>query len=363
MYRPLLSSLHFFRRKYRPIGIGIFVFLIGLGIVWQVKQASKPRITIDVNGDVREIRSDSHTVKDVLDEAGIPVDTADKVYPPLDTVVDSDTTITIYKAYQLVLEVDGQLSKLYTHVTDPLQVLAENGIYLNTEDQLYVNHQHFDPEKDVWTKQIPPTHLRVIHAKRYTIYDGEQIYEGISAAPRVGDVIYENNLRLYLADKIVPSVETALVDGLKITISRSQPVYIRIDGRDLYTRAVGATINDVLNMLGLPLTGQDYSIPPEADSFVSDMRIEVVRVVETLEIHEEAIPFQTLTTLDPELSIDEERIIQLGAPGIRASRIRIRTENGLEVSRTIQETWTVTEPLPQIVAYGTRPHTNQDTPQ
>jgi uncharacterized protein YabE (DUF348 family) len=82
-------------------------------------------------------------------------------------------------------------------------------------------------------------------------------------------------------------------------------------------------------------------------------------VVETLEVEQQPIPFQTVTVRIPDLPPNEQRIIQIGAPGLQESRVRVRRENDKIVSRTVQETWTVVEPVPQIVASGRTAEGNQ----
>lgn len=343
---------HPLSRIRRFVLILILVIIIGSLLNWQRTQLAKPRLTVDINGHIQEFSTDAQTVEEALQMQGILVEPVDIVSPALDTPINADMTITIQKANQLVLDLDGNIQRIYTHQTNPFLILQENAIVLQPFDRLYINYILYEPNTPIVTWSTPIKHLRVIHTKNYTIYDGDKTYSGITAATYIGDVLHEEGVSLYLADQVFPPLDAPLSPHNEIQIMRSSPVYIHIDGRDFKTRAVGPTVSDVLNMLGLPLTGQDYTIPDENTSFTADMNIEVVRVIEKIEVYEEKIPFQTLTLLDPDLQIDEERIVQFGIPGVRASRIRIRTENGLEVSRIIQETWTVTEPIPQIVAYG-----------
>lgn len=336
----------------RWVWLGVSLLFIGIltgYLVWNFVFAATYEITIDVNNNVQRVHTDAGTVGEVLREANILLDPVDRVSPALDTPVRADMTITVTKAHQLVVDINGQIQRIYTHATDPLTILQEQGIQLGRYDELYVNHRLFHAASA--TDKVP-FHLRVVRGKPYHIYDGIQIISGLTTASRVGDVLHENNLTLFLADRISPDVDMPIYEDIEIVITRSMPVLLRVDGRELATRAAGETVNEVLNQLGFPLTGQDYSIPDESSPFVGNMAIEIVRVIETIEIQQEEIPFQTIVLHDPQMDMNEERVVQIGTPGLREARIRIRKENGYEVSRIIQETWTITEPVPQIVAQG-----------
>ena len=174
-------------------------------------------------------------------------------------------------------------------------------------------------------------------------------------AHTVGEVLDENGVTLYLADQISPLPNTPLTDGLAIVITRSTPVQISVDGQQLRTRVIGATVHDVLTMLGFPLLGFDYTIPAEDTPFSSDMEIQVVRVIEDFEVEQTPIPFEVVMVTADDLGPDEQRIIQAGVPGVQETRVRVRRENDQIVSRVVQETWTVVDPIPQIMAYGGTP--------
>lgn len=340
-----------FARRWFKILILLIIILIVVVILFLVQEFfARTTVAIDVNGNVREVRTDAQTVGEALQDAGILIDPADKVNPALNTPLAGETTITVIKAHQLVLEIGGEVRRVYTHSSDPMTILIEQGILLGPNDRLYVNQR---PYQSGTLAQQSPRHLQVIRAKNFTIVDGSQRITGSSIAHTVGEVLEENNLQLYLADRVFPPTDAPLTDGMEIMITRSSPVHIVVDGQNLDTRAVGSSVNEVLNMLGLPLIGLDYSIPAEDDAFSPDMEIQVIRVVESVEVEQSPIPFDIVIVSAADLAPDEEHIIQEGAAGLQESRVRIRRENDLIVSRVVQETWTVIEPIPQIVASGT----------
>ncbi|NDJ86109.1 MAG: DUF348 domain-containing protein, partial [Chloroflexi bacterium] len=327
--------------------------MLGIG-GWELKTyLQRPTITIEVNGNNYTVHTEAETVAGALEDADIHLDPADSVAPPVDTPLEPNMAIRVIKAHQLVLEIEGVVERIYTHETDPLAILAEQNITLHAEDQLYANHRPFSHET-ASSYNAPPDHLRIVRAQHFTLFDnGTLVAEGRTTAATVAELLDEHQLPLYLADHISPAPATPLTDGLTINIVRSQPVFVEVDGQKIATRAIGSTVADVLNMLGFPLTGQDYTIPAENTPFTPELTIQIVRVVETLELQQDPIPYQTLTYPDPDLPEGVRQLVQAGQEGQSETRILVRRENGRVVSHVVQSTRVVYPPVPEVVLYGT----------
>lgn len=308
-------------------------------------------VTVIVNETRYDVRTDADTVQSLLAELDIPVDEVDRLSPDRSSPIEDDMTIRLEKAVQLVLDVDGEITRIYTHSTNPLAILDEQGITLTGLDDLLVNHQKLDASVLSSVRETP-VHLQVIRAKAFTITDTVTEDAGQTTARTVGDLLYEQGYALYLADLIQPPMDTPLFDGIEVKIDRSIPVLVKADGHQIETRAVGETIGDVLNLLGLQLMGQDYSIPITDTKFNPDMTIEVIRVSERIEIEQHDVPFDEIVITNPELEPDTTSILQEGVPGIEQVQVRVRLENDLEVSRIIQTRWFIREPVPRIVEVG-----------
>lgn len=338
----------------RTWGLLVFAIVSAWGLWFGVQEWRRKSVTIDINGAIREMRTHAHTVEEVLREADIYLDAADRVTPSLDTPVETGMTIVITKAHQLVLEVDGEVQRIYTHATTPVAILREQNVFLDEHDRVYVDHRLIT-QAELETIGYAPLHLRVVHAHRFKLYSGDELVaEGASNAATVAELLDEYDLTLYVADRIVPPLLTPLTDDMTIWVTHSSPVTIRVDGRDMSTRAIGTTVSDVLNMLGMPLSGLDYVSPDENAAFAPDMTIEIVRVVETIEVEEQEVAYHTFTLPDPNLPYGEWRVIQEGVVGLEQHRVRIRRENNRVVSRVIQDTNIVVSPVPEIVAYGSK---------
>ena len=85
-----------------------------------------------------------------------------------------------------------------------------------------------------------------------------------------------------------------------------------------------------------------------------DGQIRLVRVAEEVVIEQQPLPFGSQFQAADDLPIDTTAIVQAGEFGLQAQRVRIRLEDGEEVSRLVEDEWVAREPLAQIEGYGTQ---------
>ena len=340
-------STHFLRRMV--LGVVIF-FLLGVG--WLVyTRFSQHAVTITVNEQSWTVHTNASTVQVVLDEAQIDLDPTDHITPALSAPLKNGMEIKIVRAQQLVLDMDGEISRVYTHEANVLAILEEQAITLNPADELLVDHQRIDASL-IPTLHETPQHIRIIRAKHYTVdYHGETI-EGTTTALTVGELLNDANLVLYLADEISVPLTTPVQDRMSFQITVSAPVSVKVDGTEWHTRIIGSTVREVLTALDLSLTGQDYTIPPENNSFEDNMTIEIVRVIEIIEVEHHPLAYEIVLVNDAQLGVGDQEVIQAGVDGVEEFRWRVRQENGEEVSRFLQSQLIIQAPVPEIIAVG-----------
>ena len=141
---------------------------------------------------------------------------------------------------------------------------------------------------------------------------------------------------------------------MTIQVRRSVPLTIAVDGRVIQNRSHHTNVLDVLAEAGIGLVGFDYTIPGSDTPLKANDTIQVIRVTEDFRLVDELIPFQTLWQASNELDLDTTAVISVGQPGIKRQRIRVRYENGVEVSQTVDGEWVAQQPVNQVIGYGTR---------
>lgn len=174
-----------------------------------------------------------------------------------------------------------------------------------------------------------------------------------TSARTVGEALAEAHYRLYLADAIAPALDTPVQAGLSITIARARPMGITADGRTLLTRTQHTTVGEVLAEAGVALVAQDYSIPAPDQPLPPEGFIRVVRVREELLTTQETLPYETLYQARADWEIDTVQGLQAGRAGLKEKRVRVRYEDGVEVSRVDEGEFVVQEPQAYIIGYGT----------
>jgi 3D (Asp-Asp-Asp) domain-containing protein len=114
------------------------------------------------------------------------------------------------------------------------------------------------------------------------------------------------------------------------------------------------TVGEALAEAGIPLLGSDYSLPAENDPLPSDGHINVVRVGESVLLTQKSIPFTSELIASADVPLDQTQILQPGETGLTVQRIRVRYENGVEISRLTEDETVVRLPKNRILGYGTR---------
>ena len=114
------------------------------------------------------------------------------------------------------------------------------------------------------------------------------------------------------------------------------------------------TVGEALAEAGMPLIGLDYSLPAENESLPANGQTRVVRVTESMQLAQKPIPFESELQASADVPLDQTQIMQPGEPGLMVQRIRIRYEDGEEVSRLTEDETLVRPPKTRILAYGTK---------
>ncbi len=309
-------------------------------------------VTLHVDGESRPVTSSAATVDALLAEQAVALYPEDALSPAADTALVDGMTITVERARDVQVVVNGQPQTVRTHSDSPLEVLEGLGLVPGPSDQVWVDGTLAQPAMlALWP--LPPERIELQSAATVTISDAGQTIEQVTTAATVGDALFEAGVTVYLADRVLPDVAEPVSDGLTITIERAVQVIIQADGATVETRTQNGTVADALAAAGVTLVGMDYTSPPEDTPVVPGMTIDVVRVTEDIVAAEETVPYETTYEADASMNLDVRAVRQPGQNGLIEARTRVRYENGVEVSRELVESVVTRAPVNEVVAYGT----------
>ena len=351
------------------LGAGILI-LLALGLA----RSGSP-LVVEVDGQRFELRTHAVTVGEALRQASFELYPEDRVSTGLDAPLQPGLIIQVQRARPVELQADGNVGQFRTHALTIGQLLAEAGVGLGLADEIWLDGRLARLDTPLWdstpaaprvvsqqggahsstdTAPQEPATVAVRRAASLTLDDNGVTTTLYSTSATVGQVLYEQGVNLFLGDEVSPGLQGRIAPGMTVTILRSTPVEIKVDGRTVRTRTRAEDVAGALGQEGIALVGKDYAQPGLSSPLRSGMTIEVTRVREELMVEFDPIPFQTEWVADPEVEIDSIRLAREGQIGLTKQRQRIVHKNDQEVERFLEDVWAAQAPITRTMAYGTR---------
>lgn len=309
-------------------------------------------ITLVVGTEQRDLLTQARSVDALLAEEGVLLGPDDALSPPADTALTPNMVVTVARARAVQVSLDDDTWTVRTPFELPFDVLNAAGVMLADGDRVWIDGQEVAPG-DVVLWPLPVSEIRIMRAAVLTIVDGGSSIEHRTTAETIGEALYEAGITLYLSDLVEPDLSAPILDDVRVTIRRAQPVTIEVDGTALETRVQGRTVGDALAEAGVALIGMDYAIPGDSSPIVPGMTIRVLRVTEEIITEEEELPYETIFQADASMELDTRQVVQAGQTGLRRILTRVNYENGYEISRSPAGEELVREVQNEVVAYGT----------
>ena len=310
------------------------------------------QVSIRALGNARTIWTAAETVGELLDEQGVTVPEYATLSHALDDRLRDGLVINIVAPRSVTLVVDGDERVVSTLADNPKEILEAAGVPVDSSDKVWVNGALADVEAlAVWT--VPARHIRIRRAARLTIVDEGEQSTIVTQAATIGEALYAAGVSLYLTDEVTPPLESPISGTMTVQIKRAIPIELQVDGVVIEARTNAKTVSDVLAEMNAPLFGLDYVVPAGDSSIEEGMRIQIVRVTEEVVTQSEWVKHEVRFQADAALNLDQRRLVQQGSDGQREVRSRLRYENGVEISRDISEIVEIEAPQHHVIAYGT----------
>lgn len=326
------------------IGVAIAVMVVGFSM--------KKTVILELEGQEIQVDTYSLQVRGALKSAGVELAEGDQVTPNPNTFIRDGQVIELDRAIHVVVKSGEGEIELVTTQRTPGEWITAAGFELNENDRILINGQSF--ASDRFMVYQPEYLVEIHHAVSITLQSEDAQWQISSAAPTLGEALYEAGFLLTESDMLSPPPETLLKEPLTVNLTPGRMVTIQVDGSSLQIFTSAKTVGAALVQSGLSLQGLDYSEPASDQPLPDNGLIRVVRVTEEVVINQETIPYENELQPDPELELDQFRVIQAGQVGLKAERVRVRLEDGEEVSRQVEDQWVVRDPLTRIQGYGTK---------
>jgi uncharacterized protein YabE (DUF348 family) len=256
------------------------------------------------------------------------------------TILDGDTLVTFQTRERI-----------------PSAILADAGISFAPADRILLNGLTVEPE-------LPITHYPGILQLRRAVPmllstpQGQQQLQ--TSAFTVGEALQETGIQLHAGDSIATPLASPILRSqipgpqVPILLYPLQSLSVTSNGKTFTTSSSAQTVGEALAAAGIPLLGGDFSLPAESEALPSDEQIKVVRVSESVLLGQKSIPFTSELIASAEVPLDQTQILQPGESGLTMQRVRVRYEDGIEVSRVTEAETIVRPPKNRVLGYGTK---------
>jgi len=232
-------------------------------------------------------------------------------------------------------------------------LLIQAGITLNLHDNVLVNGKPA-ASLDQRIEETPLT-LQIRRAVTGTLVTPQGKRQIQTSALTAGEALRLEGIQLTAGDRVDPPPASPIANQpFTLYYTPAQPLSITADGQTVQTASSMRTVGEALAEAGIPLIGLDYSLPSENEALPSDGQIRVVRVSEKIVLTQKSIPFESELVASADVPLDQTQILAPGENGLSVQRLRVRYEDGVEVSRVLEEETLVRPPKKRTLAYGTK---------
>ncbi|MBU3068135.1 transglycosylase family protein [Nocardia sp. NEAU-G5] len=172
-------------------------------------------VTLVVDGQRTTLTTMSVTVRAALNSAGYEVSEHDAITPAGGVILTDGATITLNRARQVALVVDGQQQQVWTTADTVGDALAQ----LKIPDDVFASPARPTP------LPLRGAALSVTSPHTVMLSDNGAAASYVRlAAPTVGQLLKVRGVPLADQDTVVPSADTQLSDGMSITVTRRRTV-------------------------------------------------------------------------------------------------------------------------------------------
>jgi uncharacterized protein YabE (DUF348 family) len=329
--------------------VSLILALVGLGFVYSF---TAKRVLVLIDGSQRSVRTHARNVENLLADLSLSVQPEDRLNVTLSKPISDEMIIAIKRARDIAIVSTTGEEIIHSAATSPANILSDGGIRIFPGDEVWVDGvTRILPWED---NKTTPGKIRLKNGRSFSVLIDGDLQSYRSSAPTVGSALLDRGVPIFEGDRVQPALDGSLEQGATITIERARQVVVRLADKEMHLQSAGMTVGEVLIGAGLALTGMDYSVPDLEAPVPKDRSIQIVQVEEDVLVELEPLAFDTVYQPVDTLELDQLQVQSMGTFGVQAERIRIRYEDGEEVSRKVEEAVTVVEPEPRVIGYGTK---------
>ncbi len=176
----------------------------------------------------------------------------------------------------------------------------------------------------------------------------------ITMKATVGDLLQESKIVLRESDRVIPEIHEKLTDDLIVTVYYGVSYTITVDGTTNSGESSALTVEDLLLELALEVGEFDRIQPDPSTPITKDIAIQVIRVNQEILTESIVVPFSTTSIPRSDLPAAYKKVTVSGIDGLTTSTYLVISEDGVIVSKTLQNTEEKVKVVNQVEEYGTQ---------
>jgi len=321
----------------------------GLLILWF---GIRKTVTLVVNGEEYIIVTHRLRVVDLLKQLNLDPDTSDRISPSLSTWLINEDIIRLNQAASIVIFVDGDVSYLNSTERIPANLLAEGQVQIYPGDRILVNGKQVRPDEPLHFEEN--FRIQVNRSAHLTIVNDATSMEVDTTVPTIAQTLAGQRINLYASDWVSQNFDLPPLNDIILDYRSTRKIDLLIDTNTYSFYSAAPTIGAALAEQGVSVQSLDYTQPALFEPVPEDGQVRLVRVSEQVIIEQEPIAFETVLEPAPEVELDQRVTLQPGEYGLLARRVRVRIEDGVEISRKAEAEWIARPVKNKIVGYGTK---------
>lgn len=168
------------------------------------------------------------------------------------------------------------------------------------------------------------------------------------------DTFIENHQIDYVSgqDAIDVDLHDNISNNMEIRITKAVDIPVTVDGETEVITILPTTVEEILKKLNVEVGENDIVEPALDKTLGKGDSLQVKRVIIEQIVEEEDTTFATKHVPDPNMVIGKTQVVQEGAVGRAQNTYTVVFVDGVETSKTLDETVVLTEKKDKIIAYG-----------
>ena len=196
--------------------------------------------------------------------------------------------------------------------------------------------------------------VTIINAKKtiVVVIDGKST-QITTFRSTLSSTLRDSNIKVIPEDKITQKIDTHIENGDKIFIKRAVDVAVDVDGKKIKIKSAESNVAEMLKAEKITLYEKDKVSPSKDKELQNGLQVAITRVDAKIEAKIENLDFVTVMKSDDSLEKGVTKTIQDGSLGVKTSSFNVSYENGKEISRNLVTETITQSPVAKIVAVGT----------